>query len=195
MLLVTTVNLSLSTFCELVTKWAEFSIIQSGLYTIALCHQACTAKAYLHVVFIFYNLLTRFLTPPLLSLSFNHQFAQNFNLPIPEKDGRRAILPHDEIDGYPRVKNMPEIEEIIEVDADYHNDYNTDYHNDYNHDLMAEGDREDPDFEPEYTSARSRGNVIRKRKGVGEKRNRSGSRGRKTRSQAAKDNERLLNLE
>lgn len=50
--------------------------------------------------------------------------------------------------------------------------------------LLGDGDRSDPDYEPESTSARSRGDVVRKRKVVKEKRTRSKSRGRKTRSQS-----------
>lgn len=49
--------------------------------------------------------------------------------------------------------------------------------------IGGEGDVHDPDYEP--GSARSRGDVVRKRKVVKEKRPRSKSRGRKTRSQSA----------
>lgn len=56
---------------------------------------------------------------------------------------------------------------------------------------LGQPDPHDPDYEPDDTSARSRGNVVRKRKVAKEKekRPRSKSRGRRTRSQAAKDKE------
>lgn len=57
--------------------------------------------------------------------------------------------------------------------------------------VMGDGDANDPDYEPDDTSARSRGNVVRKRKVAKEKekRPRSKSRGRRTRSQTAQEKE------
>lgn len=70
--------------------------------------------------------------------------------------------------------NLPGIVEIVELD------------NAENDDIYGgEGDAGDPDYSP--SSARSRGNVIRKRKLVKEKRPRSKSRGRRTRSQTVQE--------
>lgn len=72
---------------------------------------------------------------------------------------------------------MPGIVEIVEIDSAENDEL-----------YGGEGDTgDDPDYDP--GSARSRGNVIRKRKVVKEKRPRSKSRGRRTRSQAAQENE------
>lgn len=92
----------------------------------------------------------------------------------------RAILARDVTDG-PRSEEMefqrfeqdhlPGIIEIVELENE--------------HDpLLGDGDSNDPDYEPEESAARSRGNVVRKRKAAKEKRPRSKSSGRKTRSQA-----------
>lgn len=70
-------------------------------------------------------------------------------------------------------QNLPGTVEIVELDND-------------DVPLLGDGDySNDPDYEPEFTSARSRGNVARNRKVPKEKRSRSKSRGRKTRSQSA----------
>lgn len=114
------------------------------------------------------------------------------NLPSPEQDnsGRtKAITGRDVTDAYQEPyedfeyqrsegRNLPGIVEIVEVDDD-------EVHNI----LSGEGDSNDPDYEP--GAARSRGNVVRKRKTAKEKdkRPRSRSRGRRTRSQAAIDKE------
>lgn len=58
---------------------------------------------------------------------------------------------------------------------------------------IGAGDTNDPDYEP--TSARSRGNVVRKRKVTKEKRSRSKSKGRKTRSQSAIEKENEVKIE
>lgn len=116
---------------------------------------------------------------------------KNFNLPSPERDrdgrARRAIEARDVTDGYQdtyedleyqRAENtMPGIVEIVELDNDNNQDYQ-----------LGDGDAHDPDYEPDH-SARSRGNVVRKRKPAKEKRTRSKSRGRRTRSQAAMEKE------
>ncbi|CAB3254594.1 unnamed protein product [Arctia plantaginis] len=114
---------------------------------------------------------------------------KNLNLPSPEQDreprARQAIGSRDVTDGdiyedleYQR-SDLPGIVEIVELNND-----NSDH-------VMGEGDVNDPDYEPDDTSARSRGNIIRKRKTAKdkEKRPRSKSRGRRTRSQAAQDKE------
>lgn len=117
---------------------------------------------------------------------------KNFNLPSPEQDkearSRQAIKGRDVPDGgyqdtyedleYQR-SDLPGIVEIVELDRD---DEPQDYR-------VGAGDDHDPDYEPEDTSARSRGNVVRKRKVAKEKRPRSKSRGRRTRSQTAVDKE------
>lgn len=102
---------------------------------------------------------------------------------------RQAITSRDVTDGYHDTyndldfqrneDNLPGIVEIVELDEERHDDPQ-----------IGEGDSNDPD----YTSARSRGNVIRKRKVVKEKKPRSRSRGRRTRSQTAieKDNNEIL---
>lgn len=76
---------------------------------------------------------------------------------------------------YEYDNNLPGIVDIIELaeepDEEILDDYNL-----------------DPNFEPN-TSARSRGNVVRKRNNNKDKKPRSRSRGRRTRSQAAQDNE------
>lgn len=64
--------------------------------------------------------------------------------------------------------NLPGILEIVELENE--------------HEPLLE-DSNDPDYEPEDTSARARGDVVRKRK-VAKERARSKSRGRKTRSQS-----------
>lgn len=125
---------------------------------------------------------------------------QNFNLPIPEQDNggraRKAIQGRDVTDGYQDTfedleyqrtddTNLPGIVEIVELD-------NSDVNQDF---LIGDGDANDPDYEPGQGAARSRGNVVRKRKVTGkEKRPRSKSRGRRTRSQAAaeKDTNELM---
>lgn len=111
---------------------------------------------------------------------------QNLNLPSPEQDARsrQAITSRDVTDyqetyedlEYQRSgeNNLPGIVEIVELDADTNDEI-----------IGGEGDANDPDYEP--GSARSRGNVVRKRKVVKEKRPRSKSRGRKTRSQTSVD--------
>ncbi|KAJ0183194.1 hypothetical protein K1T71_001170 [Dendrolimus kikuchii] len=112
---------------------------------------------------------------------------KNFNLPSPEQldvRARQAIRSRDVTDGYHDTyedleyqrneDNLPGIVEIVELDGERHEDPQ-----------IGEGDANDPDYEPDYTSARSRGNVVRKKKVVKEKQPRSRSRGRKTRSQAA----------
>lgn len=122
---------------------------------------------------------------------------QNFNLPSPEQDNegraRQAIRSRDVTDGYPDTyedleyqrshdTSLPGIVEIVELDND---DMNQDF-------MMGDGDSNDPDYDPGESAARSRGNVIRKRKGAvkeKEKRPRSKSRGRRTRSQAAAEKE------
>lgn len=76
--------------------------------------------------------------------------------------------------------NLPGIVEIVELDNSDNDQFNG----------GGEGDAADPDYEP--SSARSRGNVIRKRKVVKEKRPRSKSRGRKTRSQSAIDRDEVM---
>lgn len=122
---------------------------------------------------------------------------KNFNLPSPEQDkearGRQAIKGRDVPDGgyqdtyedleYQR-SDLPGIVEIVELDRD---DEPQDYR-------VGAGDDHDPDYEPEDTSARSRGNVVRKRKVAKEKRPRSKSRGRRTRSQTAvyKENNEIM---
>lgn len=73
--------------------------------------------------------------------------------------------------------NMPGIVEIVELN-----------------DQSEVGEiMNDPDYDPD-NSARSRGNVVRKRKPAKEKKPRSRSRGRKTRSQSAieKQSEEIL---
>ncbi|XP_048485612.1 receptor expression-enhancing protein 1 isoform X4 [Plutella xylostella] len=106
---------------------------------------------------------------------------KNFNLPTAERENlvRRAIEGNDVTDYPQHYENFqyqatePRITELIDVDDD---------------DNMAIGDPHDPDYEPHETSARSRGNVVRKRERVvKEKKPRSRSRGRRTRSQAAKE--------
>ncbi|KOB74946.1 Receptor expression-enhancing protein 2 [Operophtera brumata] len=105
---------------------------------------------------------------------------KNFNLPSTEPEGvAREILPRDVTDG-PRSEEMeyqqfeqdhlPGIIEIVELDSE-------------NDPLLGHGDSIDPDYEPEPSSARARGNVARKKKAAKEKRPRSNSRGRRTRSQ------------
>lgn len=117
------------------------------------------------------------------------------NLPSAEqdKDARRAIRDCDVTDGYREAyedleyqrsdQHLPGIVEIVELDRPQNNE-------DY---LLGDGDANDPDYDPGElnSSARSRGNVVRKRKGdkEKEKRPRSKSRGRRTRSQAAKEKE------
>lgn len=118
---------------------------------------------------------------------------KNFNLPSPEQGreapARQAIRARDVTDGYHDTyedleyqrTELPGIVEIVELDrGDERQDY-----------MLGDGDPHDPDYEPEDTSARSRGNVIRKRKVAKEKEKqpRSKSRGRRTRSQAAVDKE------
>ncbi|CAH0752816.1 unnamed protein product [Diatraea saccharalis] len=106
---------------------------------------------------------------------------KNFNLPSPEQErSRKAIVSSDFTDGYQhtyedleyqRTDNaLPGIVEIVELE-------------DPIQEIQGDGDANDPDYEP--SSARSRGNVVRKRKVAKEKRPRSKSRGRRTRSQAA----------
>lgn len=114
---------------------------------------------------------------------------KNLNLPSPEQE-RRALPSRDAPDGYQDTyddldyrpagdRNLPGIVEIVELDND-------DFPGD-------DGDANDPDFEPQ-SSARSRGNVVRKRKTAKETRPRSKSRGRRTRSQTAveKENKEIL---
>lgn len=114
---------------------------------------------------------------------------QNFNLPSPEQDKERTRALRDrDVTDYPEPyenfnfnrsgnNNLPGIVEIVELD-NAENDEQF---------YGGEGDSGDPDYDP--GSARSRGNVIRKRKVVKEKRPRSKSRGRRTRSQTAQENE------
>lgn len=101
------------------------------------------------------------------------------NLPSPEGNAR-AITDRDVTDSYQDYEDMefqrestPRVVEIVELDENA-------------------GDVNDPDYEP--TSARSRGDVVRKRKNVKdkEKKPRSRSRGRRTRSQAALDSKEVL---
>lgn len=111
-------------------------------------------------------------------------------MPSPEQDrearARQAIRARDVTDGYHDTyedleyqrSDLPGIVEIVELDREEPQDY-----------IMGDGDPHDPDYEPDDTSARSRGNVVRKRKVAKEKRPRSKSRGRRTRSQAAIDKE------
>ncbi|KAI8421612.1 hypothetical protein MSG28_009622 [Choristoneura fumiferana] len=110
---------------------------------------------------------------------------KNFNLPSPEQE-RRVQAGRDATDGYQDTyddldyqpsgdRNLPGIVEIVELDSD-----NQEYPGD-------DGDTTYPDTESAQSSARSRGNVVRKRKVVKEKRPRSKSRGRRTRSQTAVD--------
>jgi hypothetical protein len=114
------------------------------------------------------------------------------NLPSPEQDNggraRQAIRGHDVTDGYQDTYedleyqrsdvNLPGIVEIVELD-------NEDIHD---RELPAgDGDANDPDYTP--GSARSKGNVVKKRKVAKEKRPRSKSRCRRTRSQAAAEKE------
>lgn len=120
---------------------------------------------------------------------------KNFNLPSPEQgvDGRarQAIQARDVTDGYQEPyedlefqrseDNMPGIVEIVELE---NNDEGGDFQ-------MGVGDLSDPDYEPD-SAARSRGNIVRKRKAVKEKKSRSKSRGRKTRSQTAQEREILV---
>ncbi|XP_047990859.1 receptor expression-enhancing protein 1 isoform X3 [Leguminivora glycinivorella] len=114
---------------------------------------------------------------------------KNLNLPSPEQE-RRALPGRDAPDGYREPyddldyrpagdRSLPGIVEIVELDND-------DFPGD-------DADPNDPDFEPQ-SSARSRGNVARKRKTVKETRPRSKSRGRRTRSQTAveKENKEIL---
>uniref|UniRef100_A0A1E1WR87 Receptor expression-enhancing protein n=1 Tax=Pectinophora gossypiella TaxID=13191 RepID=A0A1E1WR87_PECGO len=117
---------------------------------------------------------------------------KNFNLPSPEqgKDGRaRPAIRGRDVTDYPESyedleyqrsadHNLPGIVEIVELDSQ-------------SDDVMCgDGDANDPEYEP--SSARSRGNVVRKRKVAKEKRPRSRSRGRRTRSQAAAENQLLV---
>lgn len=115
-------------------------------------------------------------------------------MPSPGQDNarvRRAIEARDVTDGFPQYSYedleyqhseenfQPGIVEIVELDSvDNNQECPT-----------GDGDANDPDYEPEYTSARSRGNVVRKRKVAKEKRSRSTSKGRRTRSQAAIEKE------
>lgn len=100
------------------------------------------------------------------------------NLPGPEGNVR-AIADRDVTDYHDyeemefQRENTPRAVEIVELEENA-------------------GDSNDPDYEP--TSARSRGDVVRKRKNVKdkEKKPRSRSRGRRTRSQAALDKEVLV---
>lgn len=114
-------------------------------------------------------------------------------MPSPEQDreprARQAIRSRDVTDGeiyedleYQRP-DQPGIVEIVELD-----NANSDH-------IMGEGDINDPDYEPDDTSSRSRGNAIRKRKPAKEKekRTRSKSRGRRTRSQTVQEKEILAN--
>lgn len=120
---------------------------------------------------------------------------KNFNLPSPEqdRDARKAITGRDVPDGYHGYQdtyedlefqrsedNLPGVVEIVELDND----------GPVPDLLCGDGDANDPDYEP--SSARSRGNVVRKRKVAKEKRPRSKSRGRRTRSQAAMENNELM---
>lgn len=104
-------------------------------------------------------------------------------MPSPEQE-RRVQAGRDATDGYQDTyddldyqpsgdRNLPGIVEIVELDSD-----NQEYPGD-------DGDNTYPDTESAQSSARSRGNVVRKRKVVKEKRPRSKSRGRRTRSQTA----------
>ncbi|KPI94159.1 Receptor expression-enhancing protein 2 [Papilio xuthus] len=114
---------------------------------------------------------------------------KNLNLPNPEQriEGRKAITARDVIDGQDIAYNIeyqhsesssPPRVEIMELDPQDNNE--DEFH-------IGAGDAIDPDYEP--TSARSRGNVVRKRKVTKEKRSRSKSKGRKTRSQSAIERE------
>lgn len=103
---------------------------------------------------------------------------KNLNLPSPEGNAR-AIAGRDVTDYHDyeemefQRENTPRIVEIVELDENAR-------------------DSNDPDYEP--TSARSRGDVVRKRKNAKdkEKKPRSRSTGRRTRSQAAVDKEVLV---
>ncbi|KPJ06772.1 Receptor expression-enhancing protein 4 [Papilio machaon] len=114
---------------------------------------------------------------------------KNLNLPNPEQriEGRKAITSRDVVDGQDIAYNIeyqhsesnsPPRVEIMELDPQDNNE--DEFH-------IGAGDAIDPDYEP--TSARSRGNVVRKRKVTKEKRSRSKSKGRKTRSQSAIERE------
>lgn len=111
-------------------------------------------------------------------------FAQNLNLPSADKQHivRRAIEGNDATDGYRETYEDLEYErsagvaDIVDLDNSVNDDDN-----------IGDGDATDLN-EPELTSARSRGNVVRKRN-VGIDKPRSKSRGRRTRSQVAKQAE------
>lgn len=105
---------------------------------------------------------------------------KNLNLPRSDGDVRadtRGIISRDMPDGFQEYQyeneyhDLPQIVDITEL-----------------HEQENEIDFMDPDYEP-GSSARSRGNVARKRKVAKEGKPRSRSRGRKTRSQTVKDKE------
>lgn len=135
------------------------------------------------IIFCFYfNLLTRLFNPhPFRFQTSRHcRSAQNLNLPRSDGDVRadtRGIISRDMPDGFQEYQyeneyhDLPQIVDITEL-----------------HEQENEIDFMDPDYEP-GSSARSRGNVARKRKVAKEGKPRSRSRGRKTRSQTVKDKE------
>lgn len=112
---------------------------------------------------------------------------QNLNLPSPDQQRAIAESSGDMPDG--RYEDMeiqrtyddalPGIVRIVELDDEID-------------DFLEDNPYVDPDFSPEsYSAARSRGNVVRKRKvkETKEKKSRSRSGGRKTRSQTVQNKE------